>query len=78
MENTVDKKSKHLQDRRAEELKCKRACFQLSKDLERLQTESDRQIGASEKDIVKLQNKKLKAIDCVSKADSVYYASCLM
>lgn len=71
----MDKKQRAFQDKRADELKLKRQTYQYQRDVERLYR--DVESTSTEKELAKLQAKKVKAEEALLKTDAQYYQSCL-
>ncbi|CAL1287986.1 unnamed protein product [Larinioides sclopetarius] len=82
LENTVDKVYKSLNDRRNEELKAKKISYACARENERMQEQAlDCKLNKgkllTEKDIHKLEAKKRKAEELLTRADIDYYNSCI-
>lgn len=82
VENTVDKVSKILNDRRNEELKTKKLSYTCARENERMQEQAldckaSKGKLLTEKDIHKLEAKKRKAEELLTRADIDYYNACI-
>ncbi|GFQ87540.1 nostrin, partial [Trichonephila clavata] len=82
LENSVDKVFKTLNDRRNEELKAKKISYACARENERMQEQAlDCKLNKgkllTEKDIHKLEAKKRKAEELLTRADIDYYNSCI-
>ncbi|KAG8182298.1 hypothetical protein JTE90_011116 [Oedothorax gibbosus] len=82
LENTVDKVHKALNDRRNDELKAKKLSYACARENERMQEQAlDCKLNKgkliTEKDIHKLEAKKRKAEELLTRADIDYYNSCI-
>ena len=82
LENVVDKKAKVLNEWRTSELKLKSKCFSNTKSNERVQDAVlDCKLGRgrvlSDRELVKLENKRKKSVELVRKSDLDYYSACI-
>ncbi|XP_022699103.1 nostrin-like isoform X3 [Varroa jacobsoni] len=75
MECQVDKKAKIVVDKRIDEAKLKRQAYIHQRDVERLHGDIER--TSSDKELVKIQAKKVRAEEALARADVLYYTSCL-
>ncbi|XP_054713078.1 nostrin-like [Uloborus diversus] len=82
VENSVDKISKVLNDKRNDELKAKKLSYVCARENERMQEQAlDCKVNKgkllTEKDIHKLEHKKRKAEELLNRADIDYYNACI-
>lgn len=82
IESTVDKISKTLNDKRNEELKAKKLSYACARENERMQEQAldckaNKGKILTEKDIHKLEAKKRKAEELLTRADIDYYNACI-
>ncbi|OQR67239.1 nostrin-like [Tropilaelaps mercedesae] len=75
MECQVDKKAKIVADKRVDEAKLKRQTYTHQRDVERLHGDIER--TSSDKELAKIQAKKTRAEEALSRTDALYYSSCL-
>ncbi|XP_076348830.1 nostrin-like isoform X2 [Tachypleus tridentatus] len=82
VESMVERSLKHLSEKRNEEQKLKKQHHAFAKENERIQDQmADSKVAqgrlVSEKDIVKIENKKRKSAESSMKVELDYYSSCL-
>ncbi|XP_022248242.1 nostrin-like isoform X2 [Limulus polyphemus] len=82
VESMVERSSKYLSEKRNEEQKMKKQHHSFAKENERIQDQmADSKVvqgrSVSEKDIVKIENKKRKSAESSMKVELDYYSSCL-